>query len=101
MAAAFGDQSAFAATNIIISRSGKISIGEELRAELCEAYTDSQIERGLERAPSQSGNCGNKLKLLAQIRRCCSYAKENDEAAARKLAATTQTAPTTPLRYAR
>jgi len=83
MAAALGGQPAYANRNIIIADSGKISIGEEFRAELREAFTDSQIERGLERAPAQvSGR--DPVKLLAQIRRCCSYAKQDDVKAAAK-----------------
>jgi hypothetical protein len=86
MAAALGGQPAYAARNIIIADSGKISIGQEFRDELSEIYTESQIERGIERAPSQGLH--DPMKLLAQIRRCCSYAKQDDEAAAKKLAAT-------------
>jgi hypothetical protein len=77
MAAALGGQVAYAHRNIGISESGKITIAEELRAELRETYTDSQIERGLERAPSQTGST-DPVKLLNQIRRCCSYAKQDD-----------------------
>jgi hypothetical protein len=80
LAAALGGQAAFAYRNVLIADSGKVSIGEEFRAELRETYTDSQIERGLERAPSQCA--ADPLKLLAQIRRCCSYAKQDDEKAA-------------------
>jgi hypothetical protein len=82
--AALGGQAAYAHHNILIAVSGKISLGEEFRAELREAYTDSQIERGLERAPSQVGGSTDPVKLLAQIRRCCSYAKQDDEKAAAK-----------------
>jgi hypothetical protein len=83
MAAALGGQLAYAHRNIIMSESGKISIGEEFRAELRETYTDNQIERGLERAPSQTGGSSDPVKLLTQIRRCCSYAKQDDEKLAR------------------
>jgi hypothetical protein len=86
MAAALGGQAAFANRNIVISNSGKISIGEEFRAELRETYTDSQIERGIERAPSQAGGSADLVKLLAQIRRCCSYAKQDDAVTDKKLA---------------
>ena len=65
MAAALGGQAAFAATSIIIHPSGKISIGEEFRAQLRETYSDSQIERGIERAPSQTGGSTDPVKLLA------------------------------------
>jgi hypothetical protein len=84
IATALGGQAAYAHRNILIAVSGKISLGEEFRAELSEAYTDSQIERGLERAPSQVGGSTDRVKLLAQIRRCCSYAKQDDEKAAAK-----------------
>jgi hypothetical protein len=84
MAAALGGQTAYAHRNIVISDSGKISLGEEFRAELREAYTDSQIERGLERAPAQVGGGSDLVKLLAQIRRCCSYAKLDDQTPAAK-----------------
>jgi hypothetical protein len=79
IAAALGGQAAYATRNIVIANSGKISIGEEFRAELREIYTDSQIERGIERAPSQAGGSTDPVKLIAQIRRCCSYAKQDDE----------------------
>jgi hypothetical protein len=87
MAAALGGQAAYANRNIIIADSGKISIGEKFRAELRETYTDSQIERGIERAPSQTGGSTDPIKLLSQIRRCCSYAKQDDAATDKKLAA--------------
>ena len=89
MAAALGGQVAYAHRNIIILPSGKISLGEEFRAELRGTYTESQIERGLERAPSQAGGA-DPVKLLNQIRRCCSYAKQDDATADKKLAATTR-----------
>jgi hypothetical protein len=79
MAAALAGLTAYAIRNIVIANSGKISIGEEFRAELRETYTESQIERGIERAPSQVGGSTDPVKLLAQIRRCCSYAKQDDE----------------------
>jgi len=89
MASALGGQVAYANRNIIIAPSGKISIGDEFRAELKETYNDSQIERGLDRAPSQAGG-SDPVKLLSQIRRCCSYAKQDDEKAAAIAAAKRQ-----------
>jgi hypothetical protein len=86
MAAALGGQVAYAHRNIIISESGNITIGDEFRAELRETYNDSQIERCLARAPAQAG-CSDPVKLLAQIRRCCSFAKQDDELHNKKLAA--------------
>jgi hypothetical protein len=86
MAAALGGQAAYAYRNVLVSDSGRITIGEEFRAELRETYTDSQIERGIERAPSQSGSA-DPVKLLGQIRRCCSYAKQDDVTTDKKLAA--------------
>ena len=65
-------------TLAVVADSGKISIGEEFRAELRETYTESQVERGLERAPAQAGG-SDPVKLIQQIRRCCSYSKQDDE----------------------
>jgi hypothetical protein len=86
MATALGGQAAYAHRNITISESGKITIAEEFCAELRETFVDSQIERGLQRAPAQAGS-SDPVKLIAQIRRCCSYAKQDDE---KQLAAKTQ-----------
>jgi hypothetical protein len=88
MAAAMGGEVAYAVRNITVSDSGKITISDGFKGELRETYTDSQIERGLERAPSQSGGSADPVKLLAQIRRCCSYAKQDDTITDKKLAAT-------------
>ena len=43
MNTALGGEAAYAESNIFISPSGKLTIGEEFRAELREAFTDSQI----------------------------------------------------------
>jgi hypothetical protein len=91
MAAAVGGQTAYAHRNIVIAPSGKISLGEEFRAELRETYTDNQIERGLERAPSQAGSA-DPVKLLNQIRRCCSYAKQDDAKSGKLTAVNAHTA---------
>jgi hypothetical protein len=85
--AALGGQGAYAARNIIISDSGKLIISEEFRAELRETYNNSQIERGIERAPSQAGGSTDPVKLIHQIRRCCSYAKQDDERDDKRLTA--------------
>jgi hypothetical protein len=79
MASALNPDAAFALRNIKTSPSGKLEIGDELRIELAKTYSDSQIERALERAPSQLGSLQNPLKVIAQIRRCASYAKQDDE----------------------
>jgi hypothetical protein len=57
------------------------------RAELRETFTDSEIERGLERAPAQIGR-PDPMRLLALIRRCCSYAKQDNDRNDKRLAAT-------------
>jgi len=86
MATALGGQAAYAVRNVIVGDSGKITLGEEFRKELREAYTDSQIDRAIDRAPSSVPSL-DPLKLLAHIRRACSYAKQDDLATDKKLAA--------------
>jgi len=69
MMAALGGQPAYAARNITVKPSGKVVIGEELRSELRETYTDSQIERGVDRAPSQAAAADQTMLLLRQAGR--------------------------------
>lgn len=83
MAAALNPDAAYALRNVTVKQSGRIVIGEEYRNELRETFTDSQIDRGVERAPSQLGSTRDPLKVMRQIERCASYAKENDEKADR------------------
>lgn len=71
--------SAFALRNVSFTPSSKLEIGEELRRELSKTYSESQIERALERTPSQLSSTRDPLKVIAQIRRCASYAKQDDE----------------------
>jgi hypothetical protein len=78
--------------NIRQTLSGKIEIGNEFRIDLRKEFTDDQIDRALQRAPGSLASKGSPvdlatsrglLKLRDEIRRCASYAKENDGKAAR------------------
>lgn len=79
MASALNPAAAFALRNVSFTPSSKLEIGDELRRELSRTYSESQIERALERTPSQLSSTRDPLKVIAQIRRCASYAKQDDE----------------------
>ena len=68
---------AYAQTNVTVSQSGKVSIGEDFRKELIdEGNTDSQIERGLVKAaPFMEGKPETRM---AQVRRGCGWAADED-----------------------
>ena len=91
MAAALNGDAAYALRNISVEPSGKIEIADEFRSDLRKQYTDSQIDRGLDRAPARCANLDlsksrNLLKLRDAIRSCASYAKQDDEKEATRLA---------------
>jgi hypothetical protein len=75
MAAALGGEAAYANRNIAVSESGQLIIGEELRNELRQAYTDEQINGAADCTPASCGRRPSKLELLKQLRRQCVYRK--------------------------
>jgi hypothetical protein len=77
MPAALGGEAAFAERNILISASSRLTIGEELRADLRAAYTDAQIDAALDRTLANMGSDRTKLRVLSQLRRQCSYVKQD------------------------
>ena len=62
-----------------ISQSGKVTIGPELHAELRKDFTESQIERGLEKAARYME--GGPEKRMASVRTACGWAKDDDRKA--------------------
>ena len=82
---------AFAASQVAISATGKVTIGAELRADLRKDFTEDQIERGLEKAARYME--GGPDKRMASVRTACGWAKEDDrkQSAAGKLQSTRRT----------
>jgi hypothetical protein len=66
----------FAASQVTVSKTGKVMIGPEFHADLRQDFTDSQIERGLEKAAPYM-DCTPE-KRMAQVRRACGWAKDDD-----------------------
>jgi hypothetical protein len=79
---ALSPEIAFAERNVFWNPSGKLSIGPEFNAELLETYTESQIERAIERAPQRLGRSRDPAKAIQSIRWAASYAKQDDTNAA-------------------
>jgi hypothetical protein len=67
---------AFAVSQIAVGKTGKVTIGAELHAALREDFTDSQIERGLEKAARYME--GGPDKRMASVRAACGWAKDDD-----------------------
>jgi hypothetical protein len=84
MAAATNPEAAAAAAAVTIGEFGKLEISSGFRDDLRKAFTESQIDRGLERAPANMGSTRDPLKIMQQVRRCCSYAKQDDDAAEKR-----------------
>jgi hypothetical protein len=74
---ALGGQAAYAERNITIAPSGKLIIGEELRAELLQTYTGAEIDGAADTTPAACGQSPTKLALLNQLRRQCVYRKQD------------------------
>ena len=53
----------------VITSSGKLTIGDEFRTELSQAFTASQIEGGVDCTLAAMGTDRNKMKIAAQVRR--------------------------------
>lgn len=77
MTIALGGEAAYAELNITITASGALRISPDLRNELREVFSEEQIEHGLNRTLGAMGTDRNKLKIMSQIRRQCSYAKQD------------------------
>jgi hypothetical protein len=78
MAAATNPEAALAAAAVKIGKFGELEISSEFRDDLRKAFTESQIERGLERAPANMGSTRDPVKII------CSYAKQDDDAAEKR-----------------
>jgi hypothetical protein len=78
------DRKAYARANVTVSRSGKVSIGSDYRAELIsEGFTDGRIETGLISACKHiEGN--DPEKWMRTVRTACGWAKRDDANAAKK-----------------
>jgi hypothetical protein len=78
MAAAMGGEAAYAERNITVTESGRLVIGDELRQELRNVYTDEQIDGAADCAPATCGRSSpTKLDLLKQLRRQCVFRKSD------------------------
>ncbi len=75
MGAALNPEVAFAERSIIITASGKLTIGSEFRKELRQAFTDAQIDGALDCTLSAMGANRNPAQIVAQVRRQCVYRK--------------------------
>jgi hypothetical protein len=82
MAMGLGDEAAYAETNITISASGKLAIGEEFRQELRQAFTDTQIDGALNCTLAAMGTDRNKVRIAQQVRRQCTFKRDNEMKAA-------------------
>jgi hypothetical protein len=82
MAAASNPEATAAA--VTIGKFGELEISSEFREELRKVFTESQIDRGLERAPANMGSTRDPMKIMQQVRRCCSYAKQDDDGAEKR-----------------
>jgi hypothetical protein len=82
MMAVLGGEAAYAERNITVLPSGKLVIGDDFRAELRQAFTDEQIEGGVDCTLAAMRTDRNKIKILAQVRRQCTFKRDNDKAAA-------------------
>jgi len=79
MAAALNPEVAYAERNITISPSGRLTIGQEFRNELREVFTDEQIEGALDCTLAAMGANRNKVQIIAQVRRQCTFKRENEK----------------------
>jgi hypothetical protein len=77
MAAALNPDAAFAERNITITASGRLEIGEELRADLRKAYTDEWIDGAADCTLSAMGSNRNKVQIVTQLRRQCVFRKDD------------------------
>jgi hypothetical protein len=82
MAASLNPEVAYAEDNITISASGKLAIGEEFRQELREAFTDAQIDGALNCTLAAMGADRNKVRIAQQVRRQCTFKRDNEMKAA-------------------
>ena len=84
MMAALGGEVAYAERNITITASGKLTIGEDFRAELRSTFTDEQIDSALDCTLAAMGSNRNKAAILQQVRRQCVF-RRADAAKAQKM----------------
>jgi len=80
MAAALNPEAAarkaFAASQVEISPTGRVTIAVEFHAELLKDFTESQIERALERAARYMD--GGPEKRMRSVRTVCGWVKDED-----------------------
>jgi hypothetical protein len=67
---------ASAASQVEVSPTGKVTIAAEFHAELLKDFTDSQIERALERAARYME--GGPEKHMRSVRTACAWIKDED-----------------------
>jgi hypothetical protein len=71
-------EKAYAERNITVSPSGKLTIGDEFRAELLADFTAEQIEGGVDCTLAAMGTVRDKVRIAQQVRRQCTFKREND-----------------------
>ncbi len=77
MAASLNPEVAYAERNITVTPSGKLVIGDELRADLRQAFTDEEISGGMDCTLAAMGTNRNKVQIQAQLRRQCTFKRDN------------------------
>jgi len=78
MAASLNPEVAYAERNITITPSGRLVIGDQFRDELRQAFTDTQIDGALNCALAAMGTDRNKVRIAQQVRRQCTFKRDNE-----------------------
>jgi hypothetical protein len=68
----------FAERNIMVLSSGKLTIGDEFRAELLQDFTVAQIDGAVGSTLAAMGKDRDKVRIAQQVRRQCTFKREND-----------------------
>jgi hypothetical protein len=90
MGAALNPEIAYAERNITVSVSGKLVIGDEFREELRQAFTEEEIDGGVDCTMAAMGTNRDKVRIIAQVRRQCTFRKQDAKTAATRAAAVTR-----------
>jgi hypothetical protein len=73
-------EKAYAERNITVSPSGKLTIGDEFRAELLQDFTPAQIDGAVACTLAAMRNADrDPVRVLQQVRRQCTFKRENDK----------------------
>jgi hypothetical protein len=78
MAMGLGGEAAYAENNIAVGPTGKLTIGEEFRAELRQVFSEQDIDDGVNNTLAVMGAERNKVRILQQVRRQCGFARRDN-----------------------